>query len=50
MRLDQVTEISKGDITAHHVSPVSSMPVGLLDTLTRDEILDLVAYLESGGA
>ena len=50
MRLDQVTEISKGDISAYQLSPVSSMPEGLLDTLTRDEILDLIAYLESGGA
>jgi hypothetical protein len=25
------------------------MPASLLDTLSRDEILDLLAYLESGG-
>jgi hypothetical protein len=28
-------------------SAVSLMPQGLLDTLTRDEILDLLAYLRS---
>lgn len=30
-------------------STVSPMPEGLLHVLTRDEILDLLAYLESGG-
>ena len=25
------------------------MPVGLLSTLTREEILDLLAYVEAGG-
>jgi putative heme-binding domain-containing protein len=31
------------------VSPVSLMPKGLLDPLTRDEILDLVAYVSARG-
>lgn len=30
-------------------SKISMMPAGLIDTLTRDEILDLVAYLYSRG-
>ena len=30
-------------------SPVSMMPEGLLNTLNRDEVLDLVAYLLSRG-
>jgi mono/diheme cytochrome c family protein len=30
-------------------SKVSMMPAGLIDTLTQDEILDLVAYLYSRG-
>lgn len=42
-------EIVRRDIrdlqTAHH----SPMPEGLVNILTRDEILDLLAYLESGG-
>jgi hypothetical protein len=25
------------------------MPAGLVNTLTRDEVLDLLAWLESGG-
>jgi putative heme-binding domain-containing protein len=31
------------------LSPVSTMPSGLLDVLTKEEILDLLAYIESGG-
>ena len=34
---------------AFRVSPRSLLPEGLLNTLTRDEILDLVAYIRSGG-
>ena len=30
-------------------SKISMMPEGLIDTLTRDEILDLAAYLYSRG-
>ena len=30
-------------------SKTSLMPEGLLNTLTRNEILDLVAYIRSGG-
>jgi cytochrome c len=30
-------------------SDVSMMPVGLVSSLTRDEILDLLAYVEAGG-
>jgi putative heme-binding domain-containing protein len=41
--------ISKKEITERAVSPVSIMPRGLLDRLTREEILDLVAYVLSRG-
>jgi hypothetical protein len=30
-------------------SKVSMMPTGLLDTLSSDEVIDLLAYLKSGG-
>jgi len=43
------TAVNVDSIEEQTVSPVSMMPTGLLDTLTRDEILDLVAYLRSGG-
>jgi len=41
--------IPKSSIDERSVSPVSIMPKGLLDKLTRDEILDLVAYVAARG-
>lgn len=41
--------VEKSEIDERIKSPVSTMPEGLLDRLTRDEILDLVAYVVSGG-
>jgi hypothetical protein len=46
---DRTTRVLKKDIEAQQPSLVSPMPSGLLDTLTKEEILDLLAYLESGG-
>lgn len=40
--------IHKARIKARQWSPVSSMPAGLLNTLTAEEVLDLLAYIESG--
>ena len=45
----EVVEIAKGDIEDHQMSDVSPMPMGLLNTLTRNDILDLLAYLVAGG-
>ena len=42
-------EIKKTEIEVRKKSAVSIMPAGLLDKLTREEILDLVAYVVSGG-
>jgi putative heme-binding domain-containing protein len=42
-------EIKKSNIADRHASKLSPMPEGLVSILTKDEILDLVAYLESGG-
>lgn len=41
--------IKKTDIEERVASPVSIMPKGLLDKLTRDEVLDLVAYVTARG-
>lgn len=41
--------ISKTDIKSRDLSKVSLMPPGLLSTFKEDEILDLLAYLESMG-
>jgi len=44
---DQRRRLSKADIASQRVSEVSPMPSGLVNTLTRDEILDLLAWIES---
>lgn len=46
---ENVTEVSKKDIETRQLSPLSEMPQGLINTLTKDEILDLIAYLRSAG-
>jgi putative heme-binding domain-containing protein len=46
---DQRRRLTKADVASQRVSEVSPMPGGLLDTLTREEILDLLAWIESGG-
>ena len=43
----RVIEIQKTDIASRKNSETSWMPDGLLDTFTRQQIFDLVAYLES---
>ncbi len=43
-------EIPKSEIESMRPSPTSPMPAGLLDSLTRDEILDLLAYLGYGSS
>ena len=41
--------LQRSDIVERKKSPVSIMPKGLLDKLTREEILDLVAFIRSRG-
>jgi putative heme-binding domain-containing protein len=43
-------EIRKSDLETRKPSKVSPMPTNLIDVLTEDEILDLLAFLESGGS
>jgi putative heme-binding domain-containing protein len=43
------TQVQRADIAQRVVSKISPMPQGLLDIFSKDEILDLLAYLESGG-
>ena len=45
----QSQEVLKKDIQSRAVSKLSQMPEGLLNVLTREEILDLLAYLEADG-
>ncbi|MFM7109431.1 MAG: PVC-type heme-binding CxxCH protein [Planctomycetaceae bacterium] len=42
-------KVAKSAIDERTTSPVSIMPKGLLDKLSRDEILDLVAYVAARG-
>ena len=45
---DQVT-VNRHRIESIRPSPISPMPTGLLNTLSQDEALDLIAFLLSGG-
>ncbi|MCA9190658.1 MAG: HEAT repeat domain-containing protein [Planctomycetales bacterium] len=45
-----VTAIRKSEVELKSASTISAMPTGLLDILSREEILALLTYLEHGGA
>ena len=49
VRPKEVTVIRKSDIDLMEASKFSTMPEGLLMTLNKEEILDLLAFIESGG-
>lgn len=42
-------EVKKADVAKRVPSKTSLMPEGLVNVLTKDEILDMLAYIESGG-
>ncbi len=46
---DSIVGVKRSEVEVSQVAKSSMMPEGLLDTLTKDEILDLMAYLKSGG-
>jgi len=46
---NKLTNVNRNQIESMGTSKISMMPEGLIDTLSRDEILDLVAYLYSRG-
>ncbi|HEX6986135.1 MAG TPA: c-type cytochrome, partial [Planctomycetaceae bacterium] len=41
--------IAKADIVEQQPSPTSEMPQGQINVLTKEEVLDLIAYLRSAG-
>jgi hypothetical protein len=43
------TNLKRSDIVDMKPSKVSMMPSGLLDTLTPEEVFDLLVYLQTGG-
>ena len=44
-----ITVVRKTNIKSKELSPVSAMPAGLTSTLTQEQVLDLLAFLEAGG-
>ncbi|HUR45291.1 MAG TPA: c-type cytochrome [Candidatus Saccharimonadales bacterium] len=46
---DKKITLKKSDVAKRAPSKLSPMPEGLVNVLTKDEILDLIAYMESGG-
>jgi putative heme-binding domain-containing protein len=46
---EKTTRVDKAQIMGQKASPVSTMPAGLLNTLGKAQVLDLLAYLHSGG-
>ncbi|MBI1902647.1 MAG: c-type cytochrome [Planctomycetes bacterium] len=42
-------EVPKSKIDARELSPISEMPQGLINVLTKEEILDLIAYMRAAG-
>ena len=46
---EQLREIARDDLEEQTLSTVSIMPEDLLNTLSKEEILDLLAYIEAGG-
>ena len=49
LQANQLTVVSLNDVRSRTKYPVSAMPPALLNSLNRDEVLDLVAFLLSGG-
>ena len=45
-----IQTLKKSDITAQHPKSSSPMPLGLLNQLSKEEVFDLLAYLESPGS
>ena len=49
MSPNATVEIATADVKSEAPSPISPMPAGLLNELTKEQIVELMAYLESGG-
>jgi putative heme-binding domain-containing protein len=46
---DELTAVPSANVKGRTPFNVSMMPPGLINTLNKDELLDLIAYLVSGG-
>lgn len=49
LKPQETVTIPLGEIASRKVSKLSAMPAGLVNQLTQEEILDLLAYIESMG-
>lgn len=49
MTPDALTAVNESEVKARKPYPISMMPPGLINSLNSDELLDLIAYLQSGG-
>lgn len=49
MNPQATVEISQAEVKSEEPSPVSPMPPGLLNEFTKEEIVELMAYLDAGG-
>ncbi len=47
--MKQETAIATSDIATSEPSPISLMPPGLINRLNEQELMDLIAYVKSGG-
>lgn len=47
---ETTTTIVKADIVARNASPISPMPTGLVDTLSEQEVVDLLAFVLLGSS
>ncbi len=47
--LPEKVTVKKADVKSRALSKVSPMPEGLVNTFHKEEILDMLAYIESGG-
>ena len=46
---DDLIEVAKADVVERREATLSAMPSGTASTLTKEELLDLLAFLEAGG-
>ncbi len=46
---DATVEIAEAEVKSEAPSPVSPMPAGLLNAFTKEQIVELLAFLDSGG-
>jgi putative heme-binding domain-containing protein len=49
MNPQATVEIAESDVKTEEPSPVSAMPAGLLNGFTKEQIVELMAFLDAGG-